>query len=187
MKVSARSVIYGIQGTLHSCGRGCKVLYWITGLAGAGKTTIGKALYKRLIEKNPAVVFLDGDDLRAIVGGRFGYTLEERRECSMFYSRLCKYLTDQGLDVICCVCAMLESVRSWNRENIDDYLEVFVNPNMEVLRARNQKGLYADLKSDVYGTTLQPDLPLCPDVILDNDGSVSIEEQIEMIMKGAQT
>lgn len=163
------------------------MLYWITGLSGAGKTTIGKALYQRLIQKDPAVVFLDGDALRAIVGDRFGYTREDRRECSMFYARLCKYLTDQGLDVICCVCAMFESVRHWNRENISSYLEVFVNPSMEVLRARNQKGLYTDTGADVYGVTIRPEFPLFPDIILDNDGVVSVDEQIEIIMKGAQT
>lgn len=39
------------------------MLYWITGLAGAGKATIGKALYKRTKENNPAVVLLDCDEL----------------------------------------------------------------------------------------------------------------------------
>ena len=159
------------------------MLYWITGLAGAGKTTIGKALYMRLKKENPSVVFLDGDELRAIVGDRFGYTLEERHACSMFYARLCKYLTAQGLDVICCVCAMFESVRRWNRENISNYLEVFINPDMKVLQARNQKNLYSSTDVDVYGTTLKAEIPLFPDIVLNNDGSISVEEQVEIILQ----
>lgn len=162
------------------------MLYWITGLAGAGKTTIGRALYTHLKKNNPGVVLLDGDELRSIVGGRFGYSAQERKECSMFYSRLCKSLTDQGLDVICCVCAMFNEVRQWNRDNIAGYTEVFVNPPMDVLRSRNQKGLYTDSESEVYGVTLEAELPDSPDIVLQNNGSLTAEEQVELILKEVQ-
>ena len=53
-------------------------VYWITGLAGSGKTTIGKALYEELMKSNNNLVFLDGDTLREVFGGTFGYSKEER-------------------------------------------------------------------------------------------------------------
>lgn len=180
----AVTIIFLMQRFFLQCRGGGALLYWITGLAGAGKTTIGRALHMRLLREKSAIVFLDGDALRTIAGDRFGYTLAERRACSVFYARLCKYLTDQGLDVICCVCAMFESVRRWNRENIADYLEVFINTDMEVLRLRNQKGLYSNPALDVYGTTIKPELPLFPDIVLNNDGTISAEEQAEMILRG---
>ena len=55
-------------------------VYWITGRSGAGKTTIGTALYKKLHAEKPNVVMLDGDKLREAYGGAFGYTEEERRK-----------------------------------------------------------------------------------------------------------
>ena len=54
-------------------------VYWITGLSGAGKTTIGKLLYKKMKEKHPNTVFLDGDTLRKVFGDDLGYTKEDRR------------------------------------------------------------------------------------------------------------
>ena len=98
-------------------------VYWITGLSGAGKTTIGKKLYERLKEKNCNIVFLDGDILREVFGGDLGYSREERVKCAMRYARLCKMLVEQGLDVICCTISMFDSVREWNRKNIKGYID----------------------------------------------------------------
>lgn len=162
------------------------MLYWITGLPGAGKTAIGKALYNKLKPYNQATVLLDGDELRGIVGDRFGYTVDERRECSMFYAQLCKLLADQSIDVICCVCALFENVRRWNRENIEDYIEIFVNPPINVIRERNQKGLYTGDETDAYGVGIRPELPTSPDVVLINDGSLTVGEQADIILKGRE-
>lgn len=63
-------------------------VYWITGLSGAGKTTIGKLFYEELKTEHPNTVFLDGDMLRKVFGDDLGYTREERIKCAMRYSRL---------------------------------------------------------------------------------------------------
>ena len=78
---------------------GC--VYWLTGLSGAGKTTIGRILYKRLCEKRDGVVFLDGDDLRAVFGNDLGYTAQDRKKSAMRNARLCGLLAGQGLVVVC--------------------------------------------------------------------------------------
>lgn len=52
-------------------------VYWLTGLSGAGKTTIGKELYTRLKEQNDSVLLLDGDALRTVFGDSFGYSYED--------------------------------------------------------------------------------------------------------------
>ena len=117
-------------------------VYWITGLSGAGKTSIGKSLYQKLKQKSPNTVFLDGDVLREVFGNDLGYTREERIKCAMRYARLCKMLQEQGLNVICCTISMFDCIRAWNRENIENYREIYVRVSMEVLKQRNQKGLY---------------------------------------------
>ncbi len=53
------------------------MVYWITGLSGAGKTTIGKLLYEKIEENNPNTVFLDGDILRKVFGDDLGYSRKE--------------------------------------------------------------------------------------------------------------
>ena len=97
---------------------GC--VYWLTGLSGAGKTTIGRILYKRLCEKRDGVVFLDGDDLRAVFGNDLGYTAQDRKKSAMRNARLCGLLAGQGLVVVCCTISMFHDVRAYNRATLPD-------------------------------------------------------------------
>ena len=64
------------------------ILYWITGLSGAGKTTIGNRLYYQLKSQNQNTVILDGDILKKIAGKDLGYGREERLERAYRYSAL---------------------------------------------------------------------------------------------------
>ena len=65
-------------------------VYWITGLSGAGKTTVGKLFFEMLARKKKNVLFLDGDMLREVFGNDLGYGREDRLRCAMRYSRLCR-------------------------------------------------------------------------------------------------
>lgn len=154
-------------------------VYWITGLSGAGKTTIGTLFYKKLKEEYPNTVIFDGDALRQAFGNDLGYSREERFECAMRYARLCRLLSEQGIHVICCTISMFDAVRKWNRENITDYTEIYVKVPIEVLEQRNQKNLYRDVKEgntqNVVGMDLELELPKEPDIVLVNDGSMEPE------------
>lgn len=145
--------------------------YWITGLSGAGKTTIGEKIFQRLREKKKTVLFLDGDTLREVFGNDLGYSREDRLRCAMRYSRLCRLLSEQGQDVVICTISMFHEVRDWNRQNIEKYKEIYIQVPMEVLRKRNQKGLYQS-GSEVVGMDLEPELPRNPDVTVKNDGTL---------------
>ena len=52
--------------------------------------------------------------------------------------RVCKLLSDQGIDVVVCSIAMYESVRQWNRENIENYKEIYIKVSKDTLLQRNQ-------------------------------------------------
>lgn len=158
-------------------------VYWITGLSGAGKTTIGKIFYEKLKAEYPNTVFLDGDIMRKVFGDDLGYTREERIKCAMRYSRLCAMLQEQGLNAICCTISMFDCVRDWNRENIKEYKEVYVRVSMDTLRKRDQKGLYSgtttEKEKDVAGVHVTIEEPKQPDLILQNDGEETPEEMAE--------
>lgn len=162
-------------------------LYWVTGLSGAGKTTIGTLLYKHLKEQYPNTVIFDGDMLRQAFGNDLGYSREDRFACAMRYARLCKLLVDQGIFVVCCTISMFDEVRNWNRENIENYTEIYVEVPMEVLQKRNQKGLYSGVKSgdaaQVVGMDLELELPKKPDIIIRNDGSRTPEELLREVLE----
>lgn len=160
-------------------------VYWITGLSGAGKTTIGHAWYLYLKETMPNVVLLDGDTLRQVFGDDLGYTKEDRKKSAMRNARICKLLSEQGIDVVCCTISMFDEVRQWNREHISNYKEIYVKVRMETLQKRDQKNLYTKVglgtEENLAGITWEVEEPKNPDLILYNDGEKTPEEQVEIL------
>lgn len=169
-----------IQGTV----------FWVTGLSGAGKTTIGNILYKKVKEKKNNVVILDGDALRKVFGNDLGYTRAERHTGAYRNARISAMLAEQGINVICCTISMFDDVRAWNRENIKNYVEIYLNVSLEVLKKRDQKGLYSGIvlgkTGNVAGVDLQVDLPKRPDIVIQNDGEQSPERIAEFILKNME-
>ncbi len=155
-------------------------VYWVTGLSGAGKTTIGKRLFRHLKNEYSNSIFFDGDELRKTVASDLGYSEEDRRECAMRYAKLCKLLAEQDIHVVICTISMFQDVRDWNRENITDYKEIYIRVPMEVLQKRDQKGLYSGntLEKDttVAGVHFEFEEPKNPDFIVDNPGDENPDE-----------
>ncbi len=160
-------------------------VYWITGLAGAGKTSIGTLLYEKIKQKYCNTVFLDGDVLREVFGNDLGYTREERIRCAMRYAKLCKMLQEQGMNVICCTISMFDEIRGWNRENVGCYREIYVRVSMEELTRRNQKHLYSSSADnrEVAGIQINIEEPKCPDMILENEGDVSVSVLVDRVIE----
>lgn len=158
------------------------ILYWITGLSGAGKTTIGNRLYYQLKAQNNNTVILDGDILKKIAGKDLGYGREERLERAYRYCSLCKLLTDQGINVIICTIAMFDEIRDWNRNHIENYVEIFLDVDMEVLKLRNRKGLYSHKGGNIAGVDVAIEYPKSPDIVIKNDGSVSLKRSVQEIL-----
>ena len=155
-------------------------VFWITGLSGAGKTTIGYLLYTKLkIQKN-SIVFLDGDELRKIFGNDLGYSKEDRLKSAFRNSRLCKLLSDQEIDVICCTISMFDAIREWNRENIKNYFEIYLDVSLETLKDR--KNIYRENNNDIVGINVLAEIPKNPDIVLDNNGDFSPIEQVKKIL-----
>lgn len=163
------------------------ILYWITGLSGAGKTTIGNRLYYELRKRQDNVVLLDGDILKNIVGDNLGYSEADRRKRAMKYALMCRILTDQGMTVICCTIAMYDEVREWNRKNNKGYVEIFLDVSEDVLHQRDQKGMYSQYKKgklkNLAGADVRVEFPKQPDLVLNNDGRLTISECVEQILR----
>ena len=113
-------------------------VYWITGLSGAGKTTLGMLLYDMMRAKKPNVFRLDGDIARWAYNDVTDFSIEARRECAFRHARVCKMIADQGIDVICCTISLFHDVQAWNKENLARYVEIFLDVPMDILMQRNQ-------------------------------------------------
>jgi cytidine diphosphoramidate kinase len=148
------------------------MIVWITGLAGAGKTTIGREVFAMLRARNPATVFLDGDDVREIMGGDLGHTREDRYRNGWRICRLCRYFDRQGIDVVCAILSIFQEQRDWCRSNCGGYFEAAIEVGFDVLEARDQKGLYSGARAgrikNVVGFDLAFDPPVRADFVIDN-------------------
>ena len=162
-------------------GEGC--VYWITGLSGSGKTTIARLVVEKFGERRP--VLLDGDELRDVFGGGFGYSREDRLRLAMVYSRLCRALAAQGFDVVIATIAMYSDIRGWNRSNIRNYFEIYLRVPVEVLASRDPKGLYARARRgevrDVMGIDLTFDEPEHPHLVIDNFGACTPQQAADAV------
>ena len=155
-------------------------VYFFTGLAGAGKTTIGGLFYRRLKAVKNDVVLLDGDQIRPVFCEDIGYSNEDRTRGAFRLFRVCQMLAEQGIDVVCCSISMNSEAREWNRDNIPNYREIYIRVSRETLLQRNQKGLYTTGKN-VVGVALPFDEPQHPDITIQNDGTQTPEHIVEQL------
>lgn len=160
-------------------------LYFFTGLAGAGKSTLGGIFYERLKQRKPDAVLIDGHVARenAVASGApRDYSNAARLAGARWMFARCKELTDQGYDVVCCSMSLFDEIRSWNRENIKNYKEIYIRTNMDILRQR-RRNLYSGEQMQVVGMDLPWDEPTMPDIVISNDGAETPESIVERIEK----
>jgi cytidine diphosphoramidate kinase len=155
------------------------LVVWITGLSGVGKTTISRKVFEEIKKHGQQCLLLDGDEIRnAFSTALDGHDQNSRRAIAHGYSGLAKMLADQGNIVIVATMSLFHEVHAQNRENIENYIEVFIDVSMDILKQRDSKGLYAKATnhkiSNVAGIDIAYEAPVNPDIVLDN--SESIEE-----------
>jgi adenylylsulfate kinase-like enzyme len=147
---------------------------WVTGLAGAGKSTVAAALGDRLRRRGLRPVLLDGDDLRDLLPMPLGYGVADRRKLARHYARLAAHLATQGHLVICSTVSLFHEVHEWNRRSNRRYLEVWLRISVAELRARGHRsGLYgaghtALASTDVVGVDTAAEFPERPDIVVEN-------------------
>jgi glutamine kinase len=172
-----------LPGDAATAGSRTGRVFWITGLSGAGKTTVGTALWRRLRASGRPAVFLDGDALRTVIAEDLSHSLANRRRSAMRNARLCRLLADQGTDVVCATISLFHEVQRWNRDNIPGYCEIYLQVPMPELRRRDFKGVYARSgdSPNVVGLDLPAEVPQAPDLILENHGSLDSTAAVERI------
>ncbi|CAM2802736.1 adenylyl-sulfate kinase [Helicobacter burdigaliensis] len=164
------------------------LVIWLCGLAGSGKSTIGRALSERLREKIPNVVYLDGDELRDLLGA-YGYDREGRIEVAIKRSKFAHFLSSQGQVVVVTTISLFSEVYKYNRKTLENYLEVYVECDLEELKRRDQKRLYSKALSgeisDVVGIDLDFEVPNA-EIVVDNSLQNDLDKKVEKILESVE-
>lgn len=166
---------------------------WITGLSGAGKSTVGRLLAERLRESGCPAVLLDGDQVRqAIADAHVGHDRESRLTNAMRICRFAKLIAEQGFTVVAPTMSLFKEVYAWNRAHQPNYFEALLQVRMQLLRKRDARGLYSRAErgeaQHVVGVHVSYDEPDSPDLILTNEGPVSeVHRLVDQIVAALQT
>jgi adenylyl-sulfate kinase len=115
---------------------------WFTGMSGAGKSTISRALELRLRERGARVEVLDGDVVRTHLSKGLGFSKEDRDENIRRIGFVCELLSRNGVIAIAAAISPYRAVREEVRARIPNFVEVYVSCPVDVLAERDVKGLY---------------------------------------------
>ncbi len=163
------------------------VTVWFTGLSGAGKTTISRAVEQELRSRRRLVEILDGDIVRQNLTKGLSFSKEDRDENIRRIGFVAHLLTRNGVIVLVSAISPYREIRQEVRERIGDFIEVYVNAPLEVCEQRDVKGLYKKARSgeikQFTGIDDPYEAPLKGEVVCRTD----LESEAESVAKVLRT
>jgi adenylylsulfate kinase-like enzyme len=160
------------------------MIIWITGVSGAGKTSVAKALVERLKAEAQHVLWLDGDQIReAIADPQTGYDRTSRLNNAYRLCRLAQLTESQGLLTVVSTMSLFHEIHQWNRAHFQDYFEVLLQVDWSVLQQRQVRAWHGEdvpdsVAENVVGLDIAPELPQSPDLLLENNATQAHFEDI---------
>ena len=185
---SKRGQVVGTRGGF----RGCTV--WLTGLSGAGKTTIGFALEEYLVSHGIPCYSLDGDNVRHGLNKNLGFSAGDREENIRRIAEVARLFADAGLVCITSFISPFSKDRQ-NARKIHEaaglpFFEIFVDAPLNICESRDVKGLYKKARAgEIKGFTgIDSDYekPESPDLVLKTN-IASVSECIQQVVELLQT
>lgn len=144
---------------------------WFTGMSGAGKSTASSLLAERLRAMGAKLEVLDGDVVRTHLCKDLGFSKQDRDENIRRIGFVSQLLSRNGVIVIVAAVSPYREIRDELKAQIPNFVEIYMQCPLDVLIARDAKGLYKKALageienftgiSDPYEAPLDPDITIC--------------------------
>lgn len=158
---------------------------WLTGLSGAGKTTIALALEQELKDRGVRIERLDGDVVRQGLTRDLGFSKEDRDKNIERVTFVAKLLSRNGVGVIASFISPYRVARQIARQETTNFIEVYVNAPLQVCAARDVKGMYAKaLAGQIKNFTGVDDpyeAPESPEITVNTDQE-TVEQSVATVL-----
>ena len=150
------------------------MVVWLTGLSGAGKTTIAEAMVRVVKPRLPELVLVDGDVIRDLFGAGLGFDEDARKQQIGRIQKLSLFLARQNIPVIVAALYSNPELLDWNRINLPGYFEIYVDTPLATVEQRDTKGLYSKARAGqmkhVVGMDVPWHAPESPDMVVRSTG-----------------
>jgi bifunctional enzyme CysN/CysC len=163
------------------------ICLWLTGLSGAGKSTIANLLEKQLFASGRHTYILDGDKIRQGLNRDLGFSEDDRVENMRRAMEVARLFVDAGLVVIVAFISPYRAERNHARSRFepDEFVEIHIDAPLEECERRDPKGLYAQARRGelVNFTGIDSDYepPVAPEIRLDTVAK-SPDECVDLIL-----
>ena len=168
------------------------LVIWLTGLSGAGKTTIATELERQLFATGKHTYLLDGDNLRHGLCSDLSFSAESRRENIRRAGEVAALFADAGVIVIAAFISPFRADRERARQAMaaGRFVEVFVNAPLNICEQRDVKGLYARARAnqikEFTGISAPYEPPENPEIELHTD-ELTVAAGVQLIIDHLQT
>lgn len=158
---------------------------WFTGLSGAGKSTLSALVAEALRKRGEKVEVLDGDEVRTNLSAGLSFSKEDRDINVKRIGYVCKLLTRNGVWAVSAAISPYRDIRDFNRAQIGQFIEIYVECSIEELARRDVKGLYkkalAGEIKNFTGVSDPYEPPQNPEITV-NSGTEKVEESLNKIL-----
>jgi adenylylsulfate kinase-like enzyme len=161
------------------------VVIWILGLSGSGKSFLSSKLKEELSSDYGNFLILDGDVIRKVFDNDLGFSIKDRNINASRISKLTLFLSQNKVNVIVPVLSLFPDWLEWNKKNIKQYYEIFIDVPISTLKERNNKNVYfkeGKENENVVGVDIEFIKPKTSDLkIINNFDEVSLKKNLKLI------